>query len=158
AALFCWMQAWAFGPTVGASHLVIEILDSNSTMPVTSDQAILGSSARIQMTTDFAQGQIFYTLDGAAPSFASTRYSNRLAVSSNFVLRAVAYNLDFSESESRQVQVTILPTYQVNVTGDPGGLVDILPSQSSYLSNTVVQLSAHDANGWFFQRWTGDIS
>ncbi len=142
---------------MAGEHLLIEAVDGGSTNAI-SDRAAVGTSARIQMRTDFVQGQIFYTLDGSAATFASPRYSAPLPVSSNFVLRAIAYNVDFSQSEARTVEITALPTYQLTLTGDPGGLVEISPSLASYPSNAVVSLTARDANGWFFKRWTGNVA
>jgi uncharacterized repeat protein (TIGR02543 family) len=53
----------------------------------------------------------------------------------------------------------IVPTYTLSVTNNGGGgSIALSPSGGSYLSNTVVTVTANPASGWTFLQWLGDLS
>jgi hypothetical protein len=115
--------------------------------------------AQISLLTTFTNGSIFFTLDGSAPSFFSSLYQGPFALSHSAAVRAVAYDANFLNSwEVDPVQVIILPTYLLNATTPGGGTVHVTPAAASYVSNTLVTVTAIPAPGWTFLLWLGDVA
>jgi hypothetical protein len=94
------------------------VIVSNSTGSVTSTPALLdvryalvygnggllpGSnytfvgSVALQLRSVFQNGNIFYTLDGSEPSFASSYYAGPFSLNRSAILRVIAYRADFSK-------------------------------------------------------------
>lgn len=121
------------------------------------------NSATISLTmTTNAYPRIHYTLNGVEPDFTSPQYSAPFVISNTAMLRAVAYNpLVTDKAEAAPVSVQMIPTYPL-VINSPGGSVARVPapdvSTNSYLSNTVVTLTATNNVGWTFLYWTGAAS
>lgn len=119
------------------------------------------NSATITLAaTTNAYAKLYYSLDGSEPSFTSTAYIAPLVTSNSALLRAVSYNALFTDkAEAATVEVQVRPTYSL-VTTAPGGGIGASPapdfSPNSYLSNTVVTLTAVASNGWTFLHWAGD--
>lgn len=127
--------------------------------PLTSAQYTYGAAVTIQLQNAFAGGLICYTTDGSEPSFASTQYTGPFTVSNTVTLRAIGYSLDFWESgQTDPIVIAVLPTYTLTATTPGGGSVARNPSASSYVSNSVVTLTATPASGWAFLQWTGDAT
>jgi len=115
-------------------------------------------TARISIQTTFAHGNIFYTLNGSPPSRASRPYIDFFTLRGSSMVRAIAYNSDFSQSwEADPVQVTIIPAFLVSVAGGGGGTVALSSANSPYLSNTLLSVTAQPATGWTFLQWLGDV-
>lgn len=109
-----------------------------------------------------AYPRMHYTLDGSPPDFTSPQYSVPFVVSNSVILRAVAYNsLVTDKAEAATVNVHVIPTYPL-VLAAPGGNVTRVPaanlSTNSYLSNTLVTLTATANEGWIFLNWAGAAS
>lgn len=156
------------------------VIVSNSTASVTSTPALLdvryslaygngglllGSnytftgSAALQLWSVFPSGNIFYTLDGSEPSFASTYYAGPFTLNRTATLRVIAYSADFFQvGESAPIYFTIIPTYALNLTSHGGGTVTADLPTGPYVSGTVVTLAAQPSNGWAFLEWRGDAS
>lgn len=127
--------------------------------PLTNSVQSFGGPVSIQLQTLFTNGTIFYTLDGSQPSFASTLYTAPFTLHSNAVLRALAYSSDFSQSGMLDpTTVLIVPSYTLSVTGTVGGRILLNPAGGSYLSNTLVTVTALATNGWTFLQWLGDLT
>ncbi len=114
------------------------------------------------LATTNAYPRLHYTLDGSTPDFTSPQYAAPFVVSNSVTLRAVAYNtLVTDKAEAATVNVQVIPTYSLLVQA-PGGTVTRMPaadlSTNSYLSNTVVTLTATPSEGWVFMHWTGAAS
>ncbi len=121
------------------------------------------NSATIILTaTTNAYPRIHYTLNGIEPDFTSPQYSAPFVISNSAMVRAVAYNpLVTDKAEAAPLAVQILPTYPLVVTSPGGGVVrspgpDL--SANSYLSNTLVTLTATNNTGWVFMYWTNAAS
>src|SRR5262249_14387702 len=72
--------------------------------------------------------------------------------------RALGYSPDFYQSaELDPVSILIGPSYPLTATTSGGGNVTLNPPGGSYLSNTVVNLTATPASGWTFLQWLGDV-
>lgn len=105
----------------------------------------------------FTNGSRFYTLDGSAPTFASTFYTTPFLVSTSATVRALGYSADFSQyEEADPVNIVLPPSFPLTLTSTPGGSVALNPPGGTYLSNQVVTLSATPTNGWSFLYWQGD--
>lgn len=112
----------------------------------------------ITATTN-AYPKIYYTLDGSEPDFTSPLYSSAMTFSNSTTIRAVAYNnLITDKAEAAPVSLQVIPTYPLVLT-NPGGTVTRTPaadiSTNSYLSNTLVSLTATPNSGWEFLYWQG---
>lgn len=106
--------------------------------------------------SSFPLGAIFYTTDGTAPSFLSTRYVGWFKVSSSVTIRAIAYSVDFAESATNSLTLVIADMH-VDVPPPFQGLVTLDPPGGLYVSNTVVRATAKDGGGWSFENWDGPI-
>lgn len=116
------------------------------------------ASTTISFESYFANGMIFYTLDGTAPTFSSEFYSGPFALTKSATVRAVVYSSDFSKSgESLPVNVNVVPTYSLSATTAGGGNV-VIDGGSPFLSNTVVNVTANADDGWTFLRWLDDAT
>lgn len=117
------------------------------------------NSATITMTaTTNAYPRIHYTLNGIEPDFTSPQYTAPFVISNSATVRAVAYNpLVIDKAEAAPITVQVIPTYPL-VIASPGGGVVRTPgpdvSTNSYLSNTLVTLTATNNVGWVFMYWT----
>jgi hypothetical protein len=115
-------------------------------------------SSVLTLASDFPNAHIFYTLDGTAPTFSSRLYGSPVTVSNTVVVRAVAFNSDFSESfESPTVTLAVLP-YTISLTNGGGGFASVSPAHSYYGSNSTVTLTATPDAGWTFLGWEGDVT
>jgi alpha-tubulin suppressor-like RCC1 family protein len=117
-------------------------------------------SASVTITTAFTNASIHYSRDGSAPFIGGPlAYSGAFTVMTNTTVRALAVNLnDFSSVAADPVSITIIPTYALTLTTAGGGTVARTPSAGSYLSNSVVTISAVPDAGWTFLGWTGDTN
>ena len=106
---------------------------------------------------------IYYTLDGSAPSYLSTRYNGAFQLTRTATIRALAYDAAYlSSAEAAPITVQISPIYTLTATTPGGGSVGFSPAPYSggnrYVSNTLVTITATPANGWSFLSWLGDAS
>jgi hypothetical protein len=115
----------------------------------------------ITATTN-AYPKLYYTLDGTEPDFTSPVYSGVLTLSNSTTIRAVAYNnLITDKAEAAPVSLQVIPTYPLVIAGG-GGTITRSPAAdlgtNSYLSNTLVTLTATPSSGWEFLYWQGAAS
>jgi hypothetical protein len=126
---------------------------------LTNSQYVFGGSVSIQLTNVYMNGDIFYTLDGSAPSFMSSYYNGPFVLNQSATLRALGYSADFFQSaESDPVNIVIVPAYTLTATTPGGGSVTLSPPGGIYVSNSLVTVTATAANGWRFLQWLGDLS
>jgi hypothetical protein len=115
------------------------------------------TSPTLSILSVFPNGSIFYTLDGSAPSFASTTYTGTFAVSSNATVRALGYSADFSQSEEADPVDIVLPPKHTLTTSTVGpGSIALNPPGGIYTNSTVVTATATPSAGWTFLYWKGD--
>jgi alpha-tubulin suppressor-like RCC1 family protein len=122
-----------------------------------SGGGIYGDTATITITSNLANGAIYYSTDGTTPSIGgSLTYSGTFTISATKTIRALAVNLDTFETKAGEpLTVTIVPTYALALTTAGGGTVVATPAASRYLSGTVVSITATPATGWTWMNWTG---
>jgi trimeric autotransporter adhesin len=119
-------------------------------------------SSRVTMSSLFGPNAgIYYTLDGSKPDFTALPYSGAFTLSNSTTIRAVAYNLAYTDStEAAPISIRIWPAYPLTNIITGGGSVSISPvpygAGNLYVSNTLVTLTATPSNGWRFIGWTGD--
>ncbi len=109
---------------------------------------------------------IFYSTDGTAPfNGGPLRCTGDFMVTNTTSIRALAVNLDdFSTASSEMVTVNIsplsppVPRYALALTSEGGGTVTKSPIASSYLSNSVVTITAIPNPGETLISWAGDAT
>jgi hypothetical protein len=128
-------------------------------LPLTNAQTSFSGPVTVQLQNAYTNGLIFFTLDGSTPTFASTLYTGPFVVSQSVVLRALGYSADFFQSgQLDPTTVLIVPVYSLTPATSGGGSIAFNPAGGSYLSNTVVSVTATPASGWTFLQWMGDLT
>ncbi len=157
--------------TITASNSLGFITSSNAVLNVelvtilgngqvlSNSQYTFGNSVTIQLQNFYTNGDILYTLDGSTPSFSSTPYTGPFVLTQNAIVQALGYDVNFSQSGlSDSVGISIVPTFTLTAITAGGGTISLNPTNSPYLSNSVVGLMATPSNGWSFLQWAGDVS
>ena len=117
------------------------------------------SPPTLSVHSAFAGGSTFYSLDGSAPSFASTLYSGPFVVSQSATVRALGYSSDFLQSEEADaVTIVVLENHTLTASASVGGSVTLNPPGGLFLSTSTVSATATPALGWSFLYWLGDAS
>jgi len=130
----------------------------NGGLMLGSNYTFIGS-VNLSLWSVFLNANIFYTLDGSAPSFASDYYAGPFNLNRTATLRVIAYSADFFQAaEAPPIYLTVIPIYALNLISPGGGNITADPPTSPYASNTVVTLTAQPSNGWTFLEWRGDAS
>ena len=153
-------NALGFAVSANATVRVKVVSLYGNSQPLTNGQYAFGNSVSLQMTNYYANGVIFYTLDGTAPNFGSSIYSGAFAVSNSCVVRALGFTPDFMQSaEADPVSIVILPTYTLTGSSSGGGTISVSPTNNQpFLANATVTVWAVPASGWTFLRWLGDAA
>jgi len=126
-------------------------------LPLTNAVHSFSGPAMIELRNIYPGGLVFYTLDGSPPSFLSTPYTAPFVLNQNSILRVLGYSADFFESgELDPVAILFVPLYSLTTSNYGGGSISINPPGGTYLSNTVVSLTATPDAGWVFLHWLGD--
>lgn len=147
---------------VASSNAVLQVkvlYAYGNNVPLTNSPFSFSVSATIKLVNVYPGGLTFYTLDGSAPSFASMQYTGQFVLTNNAILRAIGYPADFFESgELDPVTILVVPNYTLSATTGGGGSVTLNPTGGSYLSNSVVTVTASPSAGWTFLQWLGDLA
>ncbi len=129
---------------------------------VVSGTVIRTNHARLSFTTTFPNGRILYTLDGSAPSVGSRIYLAPVDLKRRAVVRALAYNHDFTRSiEADPVEVIVeseTVPFSLSATTQGGGVISMNPPGPSHESNASVTVTATPAVGWSFLHWLEDAA
>ncbi|NBV25452.1 MAG: hypothetical protein EBS05_26515, partial [Proteobacteria bacterium] len=149
--------------TSSVATLTVELFGKpriSATGSISGGTNTFGNSASVTLSTSLTNASLYYSLDGTAPFVGGPlTYSGAFTVTTNTTVRALAVNLnDFSSVPSDPVSITIIPTYALTLINAGGGMVEKSPSASSYLSNSVVTVTATPDAGWTFLHWTGDTN
>lgn len=122
-----------------------------------SGKAYARGLGAVSITTPFIGGTILYTLDGSDPAVSGRFYTGPFQVKQSSLLRAVAYNADFTQfTHADPVEVVIVPTMTVSTAG--GGSIAVDPPSGAYSSNGTATLTATPLPGWTFLQWLGDAT
>jgi hypothetical protein len=126
---------------------------------LTNAQYTFGGSVTLELTNAYANGDLFYTLDGTQPTFASSMYTGPLVITNSCTIWVLGYSPDFTQSgDSQPVVIQILPVYTVQAITAGGGTIFLNPTNGPYISNSIVTVAAVPAPGWVFQSWLGNLS
>jgi len=141
------------------TNLLGSVSAFGNSIPLTNSPASFGGPVTVALQNAYTNGYIFYTLDGSAPTFASTQYTEPFVVSQAVILRALGYSADFFQSgELDPVTILIPPSYTLTASSAGGGTISFNPPGGTYLSNSVVTLNGTPASGWVFLQWLGDAT
>jgi len=122
------------------------------------------NTSQITMSSSFEpDANIYYTLDGSAPSYLSIPYQGPFQLRTTATIRALAYDFAYlSLVEAAPITVQISPVYPLTATTSGGGSLSLSPAPCSggnlFFSNTLVTVTATPSNGWSFLGWLGDAS
>jgi uncharacterized repeat protein (TIGR03803 family) len=120
------------------------------------------NTSHITMSSTFGtNANIYYTLDGTAPSYLSTLYQGAFQIGTTTTIRAIAYDSSYlSSAEAAAITVEMVPIYSLTSSTPGGGSLSFSPSPYNapnlYISNTLVTVTATPSNGWSFLGWLGD--
>jgi Chitobiase/beta-hexosaminidase C-terminal domain/Immunoglobulin domain len=124
------------------------LLDVRYSLAYGNGERMLGSnytfigSVGLQLWSVFPNGNIFYTLDGSEPSFASTYYAGPFSLNRTATLRVIAYSADFLQAaEAPPIYLTVIPTYALNFISSGGGTVTFDPPAGPYLGAVPIAAS-----------------
>jgi hypothetical protein len=113
----------------------------------------------LSVRSAYPGGSTFYTLDGSAPTFASTPYSGPFTLTNSALVRALGYSSDFSQSEEAdQVNAIVPQRHTLSISNSVGGTVSANPPGPTYLPTDTVTLTANPQSGSSFIGWSGDAS
>lgn len=153
--IFCLAGSVTSSPAVLEVRFVVIRVNGQPAAPTMT----VGLSAEITMHGGYPNGFLFYTLDGSAPTTSSTLYGGPFTLTHSAVLRVMSLSADFLQwAEAPSVLVQVLPVYPLQTSVVGGGTVSANPASGSYISNSVVTLTANAAQYWAFDHWTGDAT
>jgi hypothetical protein len=162
---------WAVAASVRTAPIGTPVVLVNGLYDPSNNFAIPATNAiLVTLQSTFANGYIFYTLDGNAPSPGADDTSQYLGpgmagapftVTNSVVVTAVAFSSDATgnmEADADPVVVSVVPLYGLSNSTPGGGGVSFAPPGGTYLSNAVVTVTAAPSNGWTFMRWEGTVT
>lgn len=152
-------NALGFAVSANATLKVIVLTAYADGQPLTNALHAFSGPITISITNVYPGGLVFYTLDGSSPSFLSAQYTGPFQLSQSATLRAIGYRVDFAQSgQLEPIALQIAPPFVLSASTPGGGTIGLNPAGGSYVSNTVVQLTATPNAGWVFLKWLGDAS
>lgn len=105
---------------------------------LTSGTYIFATPPLLTVRSAYPSGSAFYTLNGSAPSFASTPYSGPFTLTQSATVRAIGYSSDFTQSEEADaVDVTVLVSHTLTASSSGGGWVDLTQASNPPPSDAV---------------------
>jgi len=104
----------------------------------------------------FPSGNIYYSLDGSAPSLGS-RYQGAVTIKQPATtLRVMAFSPDFTRFNETSLDVCIL--YDLASTANGGGAVAVTPADGIWPPNFMATATALPIPGSVFLGWLGDAT
>ena len=114
------------------------------------------ASATVELKTTFANGSVFYTLDGSEPGLISPLYTLPFEVTNSVIVRAVAFSTNLFAAHTEPVSINLWFMNPLTILQPHGGTVIRDPAEGPYRNDTVVTLEAQPEPNWTFVRWTQD--
>jgi uncharacterized repeat protein (TIGR02543 family) len=136
-----WTNPWHTYPTAVAYTLTFNVTGS-------------GSVARSPDASSYALGAVVTLTAAPAAGYGFSGWSGHLAGTVN------PTTVVMNGNKTVTATFTALPSYILTTMAFPSscGTVEKSPSQSSYLSGTVVTLTSTPATGYTFTGWSGDLT
>ncbi|MGO8677883.1 MAG: InlB B-repeat-containing protein [Limisphaerales bacterium] len=154
------LETWNVGGVSNSPPVTLAVenfLVLTNGQPVGGNVITAAGSILISLQSLYANGSIFYTLDGSQPDFNATQYSGPFDVSTSGTLRAIAYSADFTESVTvGPLSIVVIPVYSLTASAGPG-TIRMNPPGGIYESNTAVTIVAEPDSGWTFMSWSGAV-
>jgi uncharacterized repeat protein (TIGR01451 family) len=141
------------GPAVTDSHEII-IIKRVPTHTLTVYTVGQGSVALKPPGGVYTEGLVVELVANAASGYAFDQWSGALKGDAN----PANLTMDTDKTVTATFKVSTLPTYTLNVSTVGHGTVERAPSQTTYVSGTVVRLTANAEPGWYFVTWRGDVT
>jgi hypothetical protein len=136
---------------------VITVQGNGQTLTNTANS--FSGPVTIQLLNFYTNGLIFYTLDGSTPWFLSSLYEGPFVVNESVVIRTLGYSSDFFQAgESDPMAILVVSSFSLSASAGGGGIISRDPDSVSYLSNSVVVVTATPDSGWRFLKWQGDAT
>jgi hypothetical protein len=114
-------------------------------------QTTNGATFQVTLQSKFPNAAIFYSTDGSNPN-AGEIYSGPFTVTAPFLIRAMAFNEDFSQFAEADRVVSL------SVTNGGGGNVAVSVEFDSATGAPKATLTAAPLSGWSLMNWSGDGS
>jgi alpha-tubulin suppressor-like RCC1 family protein len=119
-------------------------------------------SAKIRISTSITESdRVYYSLDGSEPAFwkLGQLYSGEITVTETSTLKVVVYtDEDLTRPVySQPIEISIEPSYTINLTQVAGGKVVVTPLKVGYFAGETVRLSAYADPGYQFAGWSGVV-
>jgi PKD repeat protein len=102
----------------------------------------------------YTDGTTVELIANAASGWVFDHWSGALTGNTN----PVQLTMDADKIVTATFTASTLPTYTLTVYTSGNGSVEKAPSQTTYISGTVVRLTAKEDPGWYFVTWRGDIT
>jgi Calx-beta domain/Divergent InlB B-repeat domain/Chitobiase/beta-hexosaminidase C-terminal domain/Immunoglobulin domain len=135
----------------------VVVINGNPASPLLEYTFTNSYPPTITFTNGIVGGHFEYTLDGSNPLEGHRFTEIPLVLTHTAIIRAISFSGDStSNTIAGPVTVNVLPLYNL-VAGSVGG-GSVFPASGTFLSNTVVTLTATNAPGWTFLGWAGDAS
>lgn len=131
---------------VALCFLYISVQAATFTLDITPDGN--GTVSRNPVATAYPQGSIVTITASPDPNWVFTSWSGDVSGTGNPV------NVVMDGNKSVTAHFTAIPSYALTVNVSGHGTV--APPGGTYISNTVVSLTATPSNGWIFHQWSGD--
>ena len=150
--------------SASSSNAILQVLSTNApSLRVNNILAVgtvaVATPASLTITGGFSGGLIFYTVDGSVPTTSSTLYSGAFSMTNSATIRAMSLSADFSRTaEAPAITLVILPVYTLTTSVSGSGSILLNPGGGSYVSNTVVNLTALASPNWAFNNWSGGLT
>jgi hypothetical protein len=122
----------------GATHTLSITVNGSGTVSRNPTNAVYPNGAVVILTANAANGWMFAGWSGSVSEGLNP--------------------LNLTMDADKVITATFAPIPIYEVTVGVSGQGSVTPPSASYLSNTLVTLSATPADGWIFGQWTGDLT
>jgi len=158
-------NAWG---NVTSQLAILQVLTNGAPSIRINNQLAVGSvsatgSVQLSISGGFANGFIFYTLDGTTPSTSSPFYAGPVTLTESAIVRAMSLSVDFTQTALAPAVTVQFTAYPLTAsTGGGGGGVTVNGQAISppifYPIGSTVTVGAVASNGWSFMGWQGNAS
>ena len=158
------VRLWNCAGSVTSQPAILQLLPPGTPSIRVNGHVAIGTvvaigSAQLTISRGFANGFIFYTLDGTTPTISSPFYTGPVTFTNSAMVQAMSLSADFSQSAfASAVTVQVIPVFNLQTSVVGSGTISVGPTNGPYASNTVVVLTANAAVGWALDHWTGDLT
>ncbi|MDM5153758.1 DUF6359 domain-containing protein [Bacillus sp. DX1.1] len=110
----------------------------------------IAKGTAVTLTTDTAQAEIYYTLDGSAPTNKSIRYNEPIVLNENSVITAIGVKEGLESSPVSTFSFTVVKYEPIRIH-DIQGKSHVSPYNEKEVRNVEGIVTALDKNGFYMQ-------